>query len=63
MYHRMLLWIPAFAYIGFLLSVTNKVGQPGFTITTAFLGALLGLLVAMMFTLRECRRRDRGLRL
>lgn len=59
MYHRMILWIPALAYFGVLLSVSNKVAQPGITITTAFLGALLGVLLAIMFTLRECRREKR----
>jgi hypothetical protein len=51
MYLRMTFWTPAVAYAGFLLAgganVPNKMG---------FMGALLGFLLAIMFTLRELRR-------
>jgi len=58
MYFRMILWIPALAYVGCILMISNRVSSPGMFITTAFLGALLGLLLAAMFTLRECRREN-----
>jgi hypothetical protein len=58
MYRRMILWIPALAYFGCLLTINNRVSQPAMTLTTAFMGALLGLLLAIMFTLRECRRQN-----
>ena len=62
MYLRMTFWAPAVAYAGFLLAgggnVPNKMGM---MVTTGFMGALLGLLLALMFTLRELRReREEG---
>jgi hypothetical protein len=49
------------AYAGFLLAggenVPNKMGM---MVTTGFMGALLGLLLAIMFTLRELRRESRA---
>ena len=62
MYLRMILWIPALAYFGFLQTIGNGVASPGMIMTTGFLGALLGLLVAAMFTFRECRRENRAKR-
>jgi hypothetical protein len=53
---RMILWIPAFAYVGFLLVGAKNLTSPGQTLTTVFFGALLGFLLAVMFTLRQCRR-------
>jgi drug/metabolite transporter (DMT)-like permease len=54
---RMTFWTPAVAYAGFLLggggNVPNKMGM---MVTTGFMGALLGFLLAIMFTLRELRR-------
>ena len=55
MYPRMIVWIPTFAYFGFLQTINDKVSV-GTTITTAFLGALFGLLVAITFAGRRCRR-------
>lgn len=62
MYYRMILWIPALAYFGFLQTIGNGVASPGMFITTAFLGALLGLFLAAVFTFRECRRENRAKR-
>jgi hypothetical protein len=59
---RMILWIPALAYEGFLLSGGKNMASPGQILTVAFLGALLGFLLAAMLTIRQYRR-ARGLRL
>jgi hypothetical protein len=60
MYLRMILWTLALAYAGFLLTGGKNVSSPSMMITTAFLGALLGFLLAIMFTLREHRRETRA---
>ena len=52
---RLLLWIPAFTYEGFLLS-GGKSASPGQIATLGFLGASTGFLLASMFTIRQCRR-------
>ena len=52
---RLLLWIPAFTYEGFLLSGGNSASL-GQSATLSFLGALVGFLLASMFTIRQCRR-------
>ena len=59
---RMLLWIPALAYEGFLLSGGKTLASLGQLFTAAFFGALSGFLLAAMFTIRQCRR-ERDLRL
>ena len=48
---RMILWIPALAYAGFLLSGGWKFASLGQIVTFAFFGALLGFLLAIMFTI------------
>ena len=53
---RLLLWIPAFAYEGFLLSGGNKSASLGQMATLGFLGASMGFLLATMFTIRQYRR-------
>jgi len=56
---RAMLWTVTMAYSGFLLT-----GQRTFnnlSITEGSLGALTGLLLAIMFTLRERRRHRPGL--
>ena len=53
---RMLLWIPAFTYEGFLLSGGPQLASPGQMATLSFLGATMGFLLATMFTIRQCRR-------
>jgi hypothetical protein len=51
MYLRMTFWTPAVAYAGFSLaggeSMPNKMGM---LLTTGFMGALLGFLLAIVFT-------------
>jgi flagellar biogenesis protein FliO len=57
MYLRMTFWTPAVAYAGFVLAAGENVpNKMGMMVTTGFMGALLGLLLALMFTLRELRR-------
>jgi len=53
---RMILWIPTLAYAGFLLLGGKTLVSLGQVFFTAFLGALLGFLVATMFTIRQVRR-------
>ena len=53
---RLLLWIPAFAYEGFLLSGVRNPATLGQIATLSFLGASMGFLLASMFTIRQCRR-------
>ena len=52
---RLLLWIPALTYVGFLLSGETHLASRG-QIATLALGASLGFLLASMFTLRQRRR-------
>jgi hypothetical protein len=53
---RLILWTAAMADTGFIL--TNQGLRPfnSLSITEAFLGALTGVFLAIMFTLRERRR-------
>ena len=53
---RLLLWIPAFAYEGFLLTGGPKSASLSQMATLGFLGAAMGFLLATMFTIRQCRR-------
>lgn len=53
---RAILWTPAMAYTGFLLTGQNLRTFNSLSITEGFLGALTGFLLAVMFTLREKRR-------
>ena len=52
---RLLLWVPAFTYEGFLLSGGSK-ASPGQIATLGFLGASTGFLLASMLTIRQSRR-------
>jgi hypothetical protein len=54
---RLLLWVPAFAYEGFLLSGGSKSASLGQMVTLGFLGASMGFLLATMFTIRQSRRK------
>ena len=56
---RIVVWTVLMAYAGFLMTGSRSLTPPGMTITTAFLGALLGFLMAIMFTLRHHRRQSR----
>ena len=59
---RLLLWIPALTYEGYLLSGQSESASPGQMATSGFLGASLGFLLACMFTIRQCRREKLRLR-
>jgi len=54
---RVILWTAAMAYTGFLLTGQGLRTFNSLSITQALLGALTGFLLAIMFTLRERRRR------
>ena len=53
---RLLLWIPALTYEGFLLSGEKSLDSLGLIATFGFLGASSGFLLASMFTIRQHRR-------
>jgi hypothetical protein len=53
---RVILWTAAMAYTGFLLTGQGLRTFNRLSITEAFLGALTGFFLAIMFTLREKRR-------
>jgi hypothetical protein len=53
---RAIFWTVAMAYTGFLLTGQGLQTFNSFSITEGSLGALTGLLLAIMFTLRERRR-------
>ncbi|MGA9544587.1 MAG: hypothetical protein WBQ85_13525 [Candidatus Sulfotelmatobacter sp.] len=53
---RVILWTAAMAYTGFILTNQGLRTFNSLSITEAFLGALTGFLLAIMFTLREKRR-------
>ena len=58
---RVILWTVAMAYTGFLLTGQGLRTFNSLSSTEAFLGALTGFLLAIMFTLRERRRQRPGL--
>jgi hypothetical protein len=53
---RVVLWTAAMAYTGFILTNQGLRTFNNLSITEAFLGALTGFFLAIMFTLRERRR-------
>jgi hypothetical protein len=53
---RVILWTVAMAYTGFILTNQGLRTFNSLSITEAFLGALTGFLLAIMFTLRGRRR-------
>jgi len=53
---RVILWTAAMAYTGFILTNQGLRTFNSLSITEAFLGALTGIFLAVMFTLRERRR-------
>ncbi len=53
---RVILWTVAMAYNGFILTNEGLHTFNSLSVTEAFLGALAGLFLAIMFTLRERRR-------
>jgi hypothetical protein len=54
---RAIFWPVALAYTGFILTGQGLRTLNSLSITEGFLGALAGFLLAVMFTLREERRR------
>ena len=54
---RAIVWTVAMAYTGFLLTGQGLRTFNSLSITEGFLGAVTGFLLAIMFTLREQRRR------
>jgi hypothetical protein len=54
---RSIFWTVAMAYTGFLLTGQGLRTFNSLSVTEAFLGALTGFLLAIMFTLRERRRK------
>ncbi len=58
---RAVLWTVAMAYTGFLLTGQGLRTFNELSITEAFLGALTGFFLAVMFTLRERRRQKPAL--
>jgi len=54
---RLILWTVTMAYAGFLLTGQGLRTFNSLSITEACLGALTGFLLAIMFILREKRRR------
>jgi hypothetical protein len=54
---RLILWTGTMAYTGFLLTGQGLRTFNSLSITEACLGALTGFLLAIMFILRERRRR------
>jgi hypothetical protein len=54
---RLILWTPASAYVGFILTNQGLRTFNSLSITEMFLGALAGFFLALMFTLRERRRK------
>ena len=53
---RLLFWIPALTYEGVLLTGGWHFAPLEQIANLGFLGALLGFLLACMFTIRQCRR-------
>ena len=53
---RIILWTTAMSYTGFILTNQGLRTFNGVSMTEAFLGALAGFFLAIMFTLREKRR-------
>lgn len=54
---RAILWTVAMAYTGFLLTGQGLQTFNSLSVSEGLLGALAGFLLAVMFTLREERRR------
>jgi hypothetical protein len=58
---RAILWTVTMAYTGFLLTGQGLRTFNRLSVTEGLLGALEGFLLAVMFTLRERRRRRPGI--
>ena len=53
---RLVLWTPCMAYVGFLLAGAKNAAPPSIAITAAFLGAMIGFALGIMFANRAHRR-------
>jgi hypothetical protein len=53
---RLILWTLAMAYGGFLWAGRGAHSLNGITISGAFIGAVIGFLLAIMFSRRERRK-------
>jgi membrane associated rhomboid family serine protease len=53
---RLIVWTLCMAYVAFLLAGTKGAFSPGIAITAAFLGAMLGFCLGIMFANRAHRR-------
>ena len=60
---RVVLWIPTLAYAAFLLLGGKNLASSGQVVFAAFQGAVLGFLLAAMFSIRQHRREKRSFRL
>ena len=54
---RLIVWTLCMAYVAFLLAGTKGAFSPGIAITAAFLGAMIGFCLGIMFANRALRRR------
>ncbi len=57
---RLILWIPLFAYVGFLWAGQGSRSFNSNTIIGVLLGAVLGFCLAFIFTRRARRKRAKG---
>jgi hypothetical protein len=53
---RLIVWPLCMAYVAFLLAGTKGAFSPGIAITAAFLGAMIGFCLGIMFANRALRR-------
>jgi membrane associated rhomboid family serine protease len=53
---RLIVWTLCMAYVAFLLAGTKGAFSPGIAITAAFLGAMIGFCLGIMFANRAHRR-------
>lgn len=61
MYFRIVLWPLAMAYVAFLFTYEPKNSSLSMLFTIAFLAALFGFLVGLMFSARKHRREQAAL--
>jgi RsiW-degrading membrane proteinase PrsW (M82 family) len=53
---RLILWTLCMAYVGFLLAGAKNASSPNVVVTAAFLGALIGFALGVMFANRAHRK-------
>jgi len=54
---RLIFWTLCLAYVGFLLAGTKGVSSASVAVTAAFLGAMIGFALGVMFANRARRKR------